>query len=217
MTHSVSSTSTLPISASLHVDLSRSSMTPAAALEARTRACANTNCKVTDAPNLCARCRQINYCSKECQKAHWKAHKILCTQGPNTIAHQHFEKANEWLGLKKPRLAVECAKKGLEARPEDAIVKARLYENYIEAAVQLSVEPHAAEALGDAAAHTHKNSAGNDLKRLEFEKALQASYAGIAAHAADPNLKASLYVSMAEAALGLHATHVPIELEKMSN
>jgi hypothetical protein len=26
----------------------------------------------------CARCRRIKYCSKECQRAHWKAHKKSC-------------------------------------------------------------------------------------------------------------------------------------------
>jgi hypothetical protein len=26
----------------------------------------------------CARCRRTNYCSKDCQKAHWQRHKIDC-------------------------------------------------------------------------------------------------------------------------------------------
>jgi hypothetical protein len=28
----------------------------------------------------CGRCRMVNYCSKECQRAHWKMHKPFCSQ-----------------------------------------------------------------------------------------------------------------------------------------
>lgn len=28
--------------------------------------------------NTCAACKSINYCGKECQKAHWKEHKAVC-------------------------------------------------------------------------------------------------------------------------------------------
>ena len=28
--------------------------------------------------NLCARCKKVAYCGKECQKAHWKTHKQRC-------------------------------------------------------------------------------------------------------------------------------------------
>ncbi|GMI04035.1 hypothetical protein TrLO_g275 [Triparma laevis f. longispina] len=30
------------------------------------------------APLKCSRCKETNYCSKECQKDHWKFHKKLC-------------------------------------------------------------------------------------------------------------------------------------------
>lgn len=33
--------------------------------------------KVTDA-KMCARCKKVQYCSRECQKQHWKAHKPDC-------------------------------------------------------------------------------------------------------------------------------------------
>jgi hypothetical protein len=28
----------------------------------------------------CARCQQVSYCSRECQKAHWKLHKLQCNK-----------------------------------------------------------------------------------------------------------------------------------------
>jgi len=27
---------------------------------------------------ICSRCKQINYCSRDCQKSHWKDHKAIC-------------------------------------------------------------------------------------------------------------------------------------------
>ncbi|KAL7524240.1 hypothetical protein ACHAXR_001461 [Thalassiosira sp. AJA248-18] len=31
--------------------------------------------------SLCASCRLVNYCSADCQKAHWKeSHKMVCSQ-----------------------------------------------------------------------------------------------------------------------------------------
>lgn len=29
---------------------------------------------------MCARCKTISYCSRECQKQHWKAHKNECAE-----------------------------------------------------------------------------------------------------------------------------------------
>jgi hypothetical protein len=28
---------------------------------------------------ICGRCKVVTYCSKECQRKHWKKHKALCT------------------------------------------------------------------------------------------------------------------------------------------
>ena len=38
-------------------------------------ACGATKCK-----DKCAKCMVVFYCSKDCQKAHWKQHKKVCTQ-----------------------------------------------------------------------------------------------------------------------------------------
>ena len=36
------------------------------------------NCKIKPAEKVCARCRAVSYCSKECQRMHWKEHKASC-------------------------------------------------------------------------------------------------------------------------------------------
>lgn len=34
---------------------------------------------------LCARCKKDSYCSKACQKAHWKSHKVSCNDNPKVM------------------------------------------------------------------------------------------------------------------------------------
>ena len=48
------------------------------------RACGST---VAGGPGtgLCAACRTIAYCSRECQAAHWAAHKVLCKEVRNVL------------------------------------------------------------------------------------------------------------------------------------
>jgi hypothetical protein len=31
--------------------------------------------------NRCGKCREVVYCSKGCQEAHWKVHKLVCGKG----------------------------------------------------------------------------------------------------------------------------------------
>ena len=39
-------------------------------------------CGIGGAKKLCGRCRQVSYCTQECQKQHWKRHKKQC-QAPS--------------------------------------------------------------------------------------------------------------------------------------
>jgi hypothetical protein len=36
----------------------------------------------------CSRCHSVLYCSKECQKKHWKDHKVLCCKQPIEVTSQ---------------------------------------------------------------------------------------------------------------------------------
>jgi len=38
-------------------------------------------CEAEDAPRRCARCHQVYYCARECQKLHWNFHKKTCEEG----------------------------------------------------------------------------------------------------------------------------------------
>lgn len=39
---------------------------------------------------LCSRCKAVRYCSRECQKAHWKEHKKVC-KAPSNGAQKSAE------------------------------------------------------------------------------------------------------------------------------
>lgn len=52
----------------------------ARALLRKYQSCGNTNCAAL-ATLLCASCKAVNYCSRECQLKEWKAHKAMCKQG----------------------------------------------------------------------------------------------------------------------------------------
>ena len=41
--------------------------------------CAAAGCASEEASSVCARCEAVRYCSRECQRADWKAHKPVCT------------------------------------------------------------------------------------------------------------------------------------------
>jgi tetratricopeptide (TPR) repeat protein len=41
--------------------------------------CAAAGCASEEASSVCSRCRAVRYCSRECQRTDWKAHKPVCT------------------------------------------------------------------------------------------------------------------------------------------
>eukprot|EP00947_MAST-08B_sp_MAST-8B-sp1_P002361 g2361.t1 len=56
----------------------------------------NRNTNVTPAENVCAvcgkscaltcsRCKSAHYCSRECQRSHWKVHKKVCSKTPDAV------------------------------------------------------------------------------------------------------------------------------------
>ena len=55
--------------------------------------CHNSGC-TNPAPNKCAGCKVVRYCSKACQRAHWPTHKPICKKGkvemasPSADAHE---------------------------------------------------------------------------------------------------------------------------------
>ena len=41
--------------------------------------CAAAGCASEEASSVCSRCQSVRYCSRECQRTEWKAHKPVCT------------------------------------------------------------------------------------------------------------------------------------------
>ena len=41
--------------------------------------CAAAGCVSEEASSVCSRCQAVRYCSRECQRTDWKAHKPVCT------------------------------------------------------------------------------------------------------------------------------------------
>jgi hypothetical protein len=54
----------------------------------RTRAtgCAVAGCPSEEVSSVCARCQAVRYCSRECQRADWKAHKPACVASPRHMS-----------------------------------------------------------------------------------------------------------------------------------
>ena len=42
--------------------------------------CAAAGCASEEASSVCSRCQAVRYCSRECQRTDWKAHKPVCTE-----------------------------------------------------------------------------------------------------------------------------------------
>ena len=42
--------------------------------------CFHCNTSMSEKPKYCSACKFACYCSKECQRAHWKVHKRTCNK-----------------------------------------------------------------------------------------------------------------------------------------
>lgn len=52
------------------------------------------NCGVSEAKNTCKSCESVRYCSSQCQKKHWKEHKVLC-RAIKTLTEQQDQRIKE--------------------------------------------------------------------------------------------------------------------------
>ena len=57
------------------------------------KCCANCGLKV-DEMKRCADCGQVKYCSRDCQKKHWKIHKLDCKKSSSSSKHRNIESAS---------------------------------------------------------------------------------------------------------------------------
>ena len=48
--------------------------------------CTAAGCASEEASSMCGRCEAVRYCSRECQRMDWKAHKPVCTAQTNVSA-----------------------------------------------------------------------------------------------------------------------------------
>ena len=55
------------------------------------RDCDNINCP-KPGTKTCTRCKEVWYCSKDCQVAHWHNHKTQCSKSTNTLAAENQRK-----------------------------------------------------------------------------------------------------------------------------
>ena len=58
------------------------------------RLLARKRCAMCDrlcAVKKCGRCRQVGYCSKECQREHWAQHKLACTEARPRDTHSELQ------------------------------------------------------------------------------------------------------------------------------
>nr|XP_012561616.1 uncharacterized protein LOC105846952 [Hydra vulgaris] len=67
-----------------------------------------------DADNQCSRCHLVTYCSKNCQKMHWKKHKKECRPytEPSQVSKHYFAWSSKWEysfpGFSDDGLSVSC-------------------------------------------------------------------------------------------------------------
>lgn len=69
-------------------------------------------CKKANSSSLCARCKNVKYCSRECQTSHWKAHKPFCKASGTGDASDPKDELKKKLALAKKKAAERGDKRG---------------------------------------------------------------------------------------------------------
>lgn len=60
--------------------------TTAAKVDKQLHSCGACGKALTAKASKCSRCRVVYYCDAECQKAHWKRHKLVCGKAGGDVA-----------------------------------------------------------------------------------------------------------------------------------
>ena len=55
----------------------------------------------------CGRCRFARYCSKQCQKADWPEHKLVCSECQDAWKHKTRRRTEVQYGVVKPDMWVQ--------------------------------------------------------------------------------------------------------------
>jgi len=126
------------------------------------RLCANKDC-VNIGKHLCSGCGEESYCSKECQKAHWAAHKSSCHSAVKPEA-AIFLKSFDELSIKQLKNIMKAKAATFEGKKK-SIVLTKL-ENMVEKPalvklVQEHVETHEVEGLLSASTNTTTSSSSS--------------------------------------------------------
>ena len=77
--HTSSTVTTTTTSGNDSVPAKTSSQSKVVAAREKFRFCENCGSEIEDKILVCSSCKKVAYCNRQCQKAHWKAHKKTCS------------------------------------------------------------------------------------------------------------------------------------------
>ena len=77
--------------------------------------CANPDCQKADGDlSRCSACRSVVYCSRECQKKHWKKHKTRCAEAQKSLKQLNDVAGAPCFGCKQKNCVVKQCPQCLE-------------------------------------------------------------------------------------------------------